>query len=116
MDCPGTHGLCCRHSKGRHHRHASVNSIIHRALATAKIPSRLEPAGLSKSDGKRTEGATLVPQAQRQLLVWNVTCPDTLAPSNRCQASSAAGKVASAAEEKRLESIQCLDRHTVLCL
>ena len=32
-------------TKGRHHRHASVNSIIHRALTTAKFSSRLEPAG-----------------------------------------------------------------------
>ena len=79
VDCPGTHGLCCRHSKGRHHRHASINSIIHRALATAKIPSRLEPAGLSRSDGKRPDRATLAPCARGQLLVWDATCPDILA-------------------------------------
>ena len=38
-----------RRSEGRRHRHASVNSIIHRALTIAKIPSRLEPADLMAS-------------------------------------------------------------------
>ena len=37
MDCQGTYGLSCWLSKGRN-RHASVNSIIHRALTTAIIP------------------------------------------------------------------------------
>ena len=39
VDYKGTHGLSYRHSKGRHHRHASV---IHGDLTTAKIPSWLE--------------------------------------------------------------------------
>ena len=42
----------------------SVNSIILTALTIAKDPSRLEPAGLSRSDGKCPDGATLVPWAQ----------------------------------------------------
>ena len=33
--------------------------------------------------------------------MWDATCPDTLTSSYRCQAISAAGKVASAAEEKK---------------
>ena len=48
----GTHGLSCRRSEARYHRHAAVNSIIKRAFETAKIPARLEPVGLSRSDGK----------------------------------------------------------------
>ena len=42
--------LSSKYSEGRHHRHAAMNDIIHRALTTAKIPSRLEPSGLSRSD------------------------------------------------------------------
>ena len=57
----GTHGLSCCRSEGRHHRHAAVNSIIKRAFETAKIPARLEPVGLSRSDGKRPDGATVMP-------------------------------------------------------
>ena len=33
-------------------------------------------------------------------MVWDTTCPDTLAPSYRCQATSTVGKVSSAAEKK----------------
>ena len=51
----------CRRSKGHHYRHAALNSIIHRALATAKVPSCLEPAALHRSDGKRPDGVSVVP-------------------------------------------------------
>ena len=37
-----THGLSCRWSEGRHHCHAALNDIVHRALASAKIPSHLD--------------------------------------------------------------------------
>ena len=56
-----THGLSCKKSEGRHHRHAAINDILYRALSSAKIPSRLEPSGLLRSDGKRPDGVTMVP-------------------------------------------------------
>ena len=40
---------------------AALNDIIHRALTTSHIPSRLEPTGLDRSDGKRPDGITMVP-------------------------------------------------------
>ena len=39
VDGLATHGLSCRFSEGRHPRHAEVNSIIQRALTSAKVPS-----------------------------------------------------------------------------
>ena len=57
----GTHGLSCRFSKGRHSRQASFNDIIKRSLESAKIPCHLEPTGLFRSDGKRPDGASIVP-------------------------------------------------------
>ena len=51
----------CRFSKGRHSRHASLNDIVKRALDSAKVPCHLEPAGLYRSDGKRPDGASVVP-------------------------------------------------------
>ena len=81
VDCHAIHGLSCRWSQGRHHRHATINYIIHRALSSAKIPSRLEPSGLYRSDGKRPDGITVVPWQRGKLLVWDATCPDTFAPS-----------------------------------
>ena len=98
----GTHGLSCCRSEGRHHRHAAVNSIIKRDFKTAKIPARLEPVSLSRSDGKRPDGATVMPWSHGQLLVWDATCPDTMAHSYRSLACSGAGKVAAADEHRKL--------------
>ena len=60
VDARATHGLSCRQSEGRHYRHSSLNDIIHLALSAAKIPSRLELAGVFRSDGKRPDGIVLV--------------------------------------------------------
>ena len=64
-----THGLDCRKSSGRHARHSAVNNIIQRALSAAGVPSHLEPTGLSRDDGKRPDGATIVPWSQGQCSV-----------------------------------------------
>ena len=56
-----THGLSCRHSQGRIPRHNAINDIIHRSLSASKIPSRLEPLYLHRSDGIRPEGMTMTP-------------------------------------------------------
>ena len=109
VDCRGTHGLSCRHSEGRLYRHGSINSIIHRALNSAKISSRLEPAGLSRSDRKRPNGMSIVPWSSSRLLVWDATCPDTLAASYRGQATAEAGKVVAAAEDRKANKYIHLD-------
>ena len=61
VDNLGTDGLSCRFSNDRFSRHAAVNEIIRQALDSEKIPSHLEPLGLYHSDGKRPDGATVVP-------------------------------------------------------
>ena len=101
VDCLATHGLSCRWSEGRHHRHAAINNIVHRSLTSAKIPARLEPSGLYRSDGKRPDGISLVPWRREKLLVWDATCPDTFAPSYSASATSEAGAVATQAEERK---------------
>jgi len=110
VDHLATHGLSCKKSEGRHHRHAAINDILHRALSSAKIPSRLEPSGLLRSDGKRPDGVTMVPWKQGKLLVWDATCPDTLAPSYRGIASIRSGAVAAAAEERKEAKYMGLDQ------
>ena len=115
VDCYGTHGLSCRCSEGRHHRHATVNSIIHRALISAKIPSRLEPTGMSRADGKHPDGATVVPWSRGQLLVWDATCPNTLATSYQYQATCAAGRLQLLPKRGKSASMPTLAKHTSLC-
>ena len=101
VDHLATHGLSCHRSTGRHPRHSALNDIIHRALAAAKIPSRLEPSGLYRSDGKRPDGASLVPWRRAKFLVWDATCKDTFAPSYVSYAAREAGLVAKLAEERK---------------
>ncbi len=98
----GRHGLSCRMSEGRHQRHGAVNEIIQRTLTSAHVPSRREPLGLHRSDGKRPDGVITVPWKCGKLLVWDATCPDTFAPSYDSQATTAAGEVAAHAEERKI--------------
>ena len=101
VDVLGRQALSCQRSGGRHHRHAALNTIISRALTTAGIPSRLEPTGLLRTDGKRPDGMSLAPWSSGKLLVWDATCSDTFAPSHRSQAAHAPGEVAARAEERK---------------
>lgn len=61
VDHRSTHGLHCTLSKDRHPQHAALNDIFKRALDAAKIPSHLEPTGLYRLNGKRPDGASIVP-------------------------------------------------------
>ena len=66
VDARGTHGLSCKRGAGRSIRHHQLNDIIHRALTRASTPSVLEPPGLSRTDGKRPDGLTLIPWQRRK--------------------------------------------------
>ena len=110
VDEMGTHGLPCRFSKGRHFRLAAINDTIKRSLNAAKIPCLLEPNGLYRPDGKRPDGATMVPWRGGKMLVWDATCPDTLAPSYSSLATREAGAVAEEAERRKKAKYSHLER------
>ena len=110
VDSTATHGLSCKWSEGRHQRHAAVNDIVHRTLSAAHLPSRLEPTGLSRSDGKRPDGVTLVPWKSGRLLVWDATCSETFAPSHLPSATREAGTVAAQAEQSKQEKYAALNQ------
>lgn len=109
VDNSATHGLSCRRSEGRHPRHSALNDIIHRSLSSAHIPSRLEPPGVYRSDGKRPDGISLIPWRQGKALVWDATCPDTFAPSYQASAALKAGAVAAQAEQAKKTKYAHLD-------
>ena len=75
--------------------------ILKKSLGTADFPSVLEPAGLSRNDGKRPDGLTLMPYQGGKSLIWDYTCVDTTAPSNISLSLEGAGKAAERAEEKK---------------
>ena len=60
-----------------HTRHSHLNDIIWRAVKRAQIPAVKEPVGLSRDDGKRPDGATLIPGARGEAVAWDVTVVDT---------------------------------------
>ena len=61
VEVNGHHGLSCKLGSGKHSRHASVNNIIFRACCPAGNPTVKEPTGLTRTNGKRPDGSTLVP-------------------------------------------------------
>ena len=105
----GAHNLSCRFSKGRHPRHSAVNDVVKRSLETAKIPAHLEPTDIYRSDGKRLDGASVVLWRGRRVLVWDVTCPDTLAPYCTACSMGEAGAVAAKMERRKKEKYAHLD-------
>ena len=100
----GLHGLSCTKSAGHFSRHATLNSLIKQTLASLDLPSRLEPRGLYRTDGKRPDGVTMIPWEMGKQLVWYVTVVDALAPSRLNQGSSCnPGTTATEAEARKIE-------------
>ena len=105
----GRHGLSCASSAGRFSRHHNLNTLVKQALSSIKVPSILEPYGLTRTDGKCPDGITLAPWEEGKQLVWDVTCVDLLAPSrieNRSVANT--GTAAEDAEELKTAKYVCL--------
>ena len=97
----GIHGLSCRRSGGRVARHHAANETIRRALVSGGVPSVLEPVGVCREDAKRPDGMTLIPWECGRSLLWDFTCSDTMALSNRSLACRGPARVACVAEEAK---------------
>ena len=78
----------CKQSQCRHSRHGVINEIIY-----CSFPPYLEQAGLLRSDKKRPDGMSIFPWSSGRLLVWDTTCMDTFAMSNRSTAIIELGTV-----------------------
>ena len=83
---------------------ATLNSLIKETLGSLDLPSKLEPRGLYRTDGKRPDGVTMIPWEMGKQLVWGVTVVDALAPSRLNQGSSCnLGTPATEAEARKIE-------------
>ena len=102
VDPLGRHGLLCKLQVGRHPRHSQINDIVKRALTSAEFPSRLEPTGLCRKDGKRPDGLTLFPYKHGKSLLWDVTCVDSLADTYISSTSESPGTAAERAERAKI--------------
>ena len=107
-DPGGHHGLVCRRSVGRAARHAAINDIIWRALSKADIPSSKEPSGLIRTDGKRPDGATLVPWARGKYIAWDATAIHTCATSYIHLSAATTGGAAEQAAERKITKYSSL--------
>jgi hypothetical protein len=97
----GSHGLSCGLGPGRIARHAIINDLISRSLTQAGIPNIREPPGLSRTDGRRPDGLTLIPWRRGRSLVWDATIIDTVAPSYLRATAEAAGAAAELAATRK---------------
>ena len=88
------HDISCRKSAARHQRHSHLNDIIWRAVKRAQIPAVKEPINLSRDDGKRPDGVSLISWAKGKAVAWDVTIVDTFAQSHIGDTSSPAGAAA----------------------
>jgi hypothetical protein len=82
-------------------RHQALNDIVARAFSSAGVPAMKEPSGLSRSDGKRPDGLTLIPWRGGRSLTWDVTVASTLADSYIHLSVGTAGAVAEMAAERK---------------
>jgi hypothetical protein len=67
----------------------------------AEVPSRLELSSLMLKDAKRPNGLSLSTWSYGRCLVWDLTCPDNLAPSHLNVTVTGPGIVASEAEDTK---------------
>ena len=86
------------------------SDVIKQFLNAAEIPCHLEPNGLYRSDGKRPDGVTMDPWSGIKVLVWDATCPDTLAPSYISLATREASAIAKEAEQQKKAKNSHLER------
>ena len=69
----------------------------------ANIPSNKEPRGLNRDGSeKRVDGCTLIPWQRGKSIAWDVTVPDTLAPSHLPKTSAVSGAAAEDASLKKI--------------
>jgi len=78
-----------------------LNELIVRILSAAGIPIVKEPTGLAPSDGKHSDGLTLVPWQNGMALCWDVTVTCPLADSYISEAARDAGAAAELAASRK---------------
>jgi hypothetical protein len=68
----------------------------------------LEPPGLSRADGKKPDGLTMVPWKRGKSLIWDFTCVDTFAPSHLASTSERPGRAAEEAALRKTRKYEYL--------
>jgi len=101
VDAKGIHSLVCKRAPGKTSRHHHLNDVIARAFTAAGVPTTKEPNGLSRSDGKRPDGMTLIPWQRGKSALWDVTVACTSADSYITSSTRCAGATAELAATRK---------------
>ena len=111
VDGFGLHGLSFQSSQGRIPCHQMLKNIIYCSLASAHITSRLEPSGLYRADGNRSDGVTHASWTGGKFLVWDATCVvDTFCNSHKSASAREARGAAITAEKDKSRKYAHLDK------
>ena len=105
VDVQGLHSFVCKRASGRAARHHLLNDLVARAMVSDGIPVTKEPGGLSRSDGKRPDGFSLVP--------WEAGQPFVVCPLADSYVAGAAREARSAAEAAAARNSEAGEIHTV---
>ena len=97
MDSLGTHGLHCSRIIDHHSRHSAVNEVVKRAMVSAKNAVHLATAEICRADRKRWMGLL----SRLYILIWDITCLHTFAPSHQQLAVREVGAVTCQAERQK---------------
>ena len=99
----------------RHQHHSMINDITWRAKKCAQIPAHKELMGFNLSNGKRLDGAKLIPWSRGRALAWDVTIPDTYAASHLQITSTEVGSAAKQAARIKITKYQELIATHIFC-
>ena len=81
------------------------------SIKKAQYPAVKEPVGLSRSDGKRPDGATLIPWTRGKLVAWDVTVPDIYANSYIADTATTASAAANRAADNKAKNRELAKTH-----
>ena len=96
-------------------RHCSTTTCGVRCCVPRSRPAK-EPAGLSRSDGKkRPDGVSLIPWSRGRCVTWDVMSADTLAPSHIPSSATQALSAAARAEAAKTMKYSALAIASCLC-
>jgi len=82
-------------------RHLALNDVVARAIHSAGIPITKEPVRLTRQDGNRPDGLTLIPWQGGKPLTWDVNVVNTLAASYLSSSARSAGAAADLAASRK---------------
>ena len=101
MCAHGLYSFVCKKVPGRPARHHALNDLVAQAMVSAGTPVIKKPSDLSRSDGKRPNGLSLVPSEEGKPLTWDVTVVCPLANSYVAIAARVAGSAAEGAAARK---------------